>query len=164
MDAGAGYPGRPAEDAATQGGQQRLSVGIADRRVATLTEHLPARIKLTAEHFKPSAALPDTLQLDQLLLTAEGNLDSGYLIDGSANLPAEKGPVALSLKGHVDANGANIAGLDLAADDQQRLAITGKMNWQSGFTAQASIDWLDFLAAPVSTGVRASGGIACLQG
>ncbi|RMT46683.1 putative exported protein [Pseudomonas amygdali pv. myricae] len=109
-----------------------------------LAEHVPARLKLTAEHFKPSAALPDTLQLDQLLLTAEGDLDSGYQINGTASLPAEKGPVALSLQGRTDANGATIAALDLAANHQQRLAINGTLNWQSGFSADASIDWLDF--------------------
>ncbi|TFZ33321.1 translocation/assembly module TamB, partial [Pseudomonas syringae] len=118
--------------------------GLLTGELQPLAEHLPARSKLTAEHFNPSAALPDTLQLDQLLLTAAGNLDSGYLIDGSANLPAEKGPVALSLKGSVDANGATIAGLDLAADDQQRLATTGKMNWPRGISAAARIDWPEF--------------------
>ncbi|WP_440062892.1 translocation/assembly module TamB domain-containing protein [Pseudomonas syringae] len=118
--------------------------GVLSGELQPLTEHLPARLKLTAEHFKPSATLPDTLQLDQLLLTAEGNLDSGYLINGSASLPAEKGPVALALQGRVDANGASIAALDLAADDQQRLTINGKLNWQNGFSADANIDWLDF--------------------
>ncbi|KPB76408.1 hypothetical protein BTW15_09440 [Pseudomonas syringae pv. tomato] len=118
--------------------------GVLSGELQPLAEHLPARLKLTAEHFKPSATLPDTLQLDQLLLTAEGNLDSGYLINGSASLPAEKGPVALALQGRVDANGASIAALDLAADDQQRLTINGKLNWQNGFSADANIDWLNF--------------------
>ncbi|WP_024666061.1 translocation/assembly module TamB domain-containing protein [Pseudomonas syringae] len=118
--------------------------GVLSGELQPLAEHLPARLKLTAEHFKPSAALPDTLQLDQLLLPAEGNLDSGYLINGSASLPAEKSPVALALQGRVDANGASIAALDLAADDQQRLTINGTLNWQNGFSADANIDWLDF--------------------
>ncbi|MCF5226829.1 translocation/assembly module TamB, partial [Pseudomonas syringae] len=118
--------------------------GVLSGELQPLAEHLPARLKLTAEHFKPSAALPDTLQLDQLLLTAEGNLDSGYLINGSASLPAEKDPVALALQGRVDANGASIAALNLAADDQQRLTINGTLNWQNGFSADANIDWLDF--------------------
>lgn len=118
--------------------------GVLSGELQPLAEHLPARLKLTAEHFKPSAALPDTLQLDQLLLTAEGNLDSGYLINGSASLPAEKDPVALALQGRVDANGASIAALDLADDDQQRLTINGTLNWQNGFSADANIDWLDF--------------------
>ncbi|WP_024646968.1 translocation/assembly module TamB domain-containing protein [Pseudomonas syringae] len=118
--------------------------GVLNGELQPLAEHLPARLKLTSEHFKPSSALPDTLQLDQLLLTAEGNLDTGYLINGTASLPAEKGPVALALQGRADAKGATIAGLDLSASDQQRLAINGKLNWQNGFSADASIDWLDF--------------------
>ncbi|RMM06720.1 hypothetical protein ALQ84_05615 [Pseudomonas caricapapayae] len=118
--------------------------GLLTGELQPLAEHVPARLKLTAERFKPSAALPDTLQLDHLLLTAEGNLDSGYRINGSASLPAEKGPVALSLRGSADANGASIAALDLSANDQQRLAVNGTLNWQNGFSADASIDWLDF--------------------
>ncbi|RMO94569.1 hypothetical protein ALQ33_03008 [Pseudomonas syringae pv. philadelphi] len=118
--------------------------GLLSGELQPLAEHLPARLKLTSEHFKPSSALPDTLQLDQLLLTAEGNLDTGYAINGTANLPAEKGPIALALQGRADAKGATIAALDLGASDQQRLAINGTLNWQSGFSADASIDWLDF--------------------
>nr|WP_245399190.1 translocation/assembly module TamB domain-containing protein [Pseudomonas syringae] len=118
--------------------------GVLSAELQPLTEHLPARLKLVAEHFKPSSSLPDTLQLDQLLLEAEGNLDQGYRISGSASLPAEKGPVALSLQGRVDAKGATLAALDLAANDQQRLAVTGNLNWQSGLSADATIDWLDF--------------------
>ncbi|WP_439851313.1 translocation/assembly module TamB domain-containing protein [Pseudomonas syringae] len=118
--------------------------GVLTGELQPLAEHLPARLKLTSEHFKPSSVLPDTLQLDQLLLTAEGNLDAGYVINGTASLPAEKGPVALALQGRADAKGATIAGLDLSAIDQQRLAINGKLNWQNGFSADASIDWLDF--------------------
>ncbi|WP_084915071.1 translocation/assembly module TamB domain-containing protein [Pseudomonas syringae] len=118
--------------------------GVLSAELQPLTEHLPARLKLVAEHFKPSSSLPDTLQLEQLLLEAEGNLDQGYRISGSASLPAEKGPVALSLQGRVDAKGATLAALDLAANDQQRLAVTGNLNWQSGLSADATIDWLDF--------------------
>ncbi|WP_183142225.1 translocation/assembly module TamB domain-containing protein [Pseudomonas cichorii] len=109
-----------------------------------LAEHLPARLSITSERFKPSAGLPDTLQLEQLLLNAEGNLDSGYRITGSASLPAEQGPVALALQGRVDARGADIAALQLTASDQQRLTLNGQLNWQSGFKADAKIDWLDF--------------------
>jgi len=119
-------------------------VGVLTGELEPLTEHLPARLKLTSEHFKPSAGLPDTLQLDQLLLTAEGNLQNGYQIDGSASLPAANAPIALSLKGIADAKGATIAALDLNASDKQRLAVSGKLNWETGFSADASVDWLDF--------------------
>ncbi|MFW9080746.1 translocation/assembly module TamB domain-containing protein [Pseudomonas sp. P2757] len=109
-----------------------------------LAENLPAKVRITSDAFKPSADLPDTLQLNQLLLTAEGDLKSGYQLLGNATLPAEKGPVALLLKGKVDANGAQIAGLDLNANDKQSLKLTGNVDWSKGLTAQANINWQDF--------------------
>ncbi|WP_330214785.1 translocation/assembly module TamB domain-containing protein [Pseudomonas sp. AM8] len=109
-----------------------------------LVDNLPAQLHLTADGFKPSADLPDTLQLNQLDLAAKGDLGSGYQLLGKAVLPAEKGPVGLLLQGKVDANGAQIAGLDLNAGDKQSLKLTAQLDWQQGFSAEAKIDWLDF--------------------
>lgn len=109
-----------------------------------LAENLPAQVHITADGFKPSADLPDTLQLNQLDLTAKGDLSHGYQLLGKAVLPAEKGPVDLLLQGRVDAKGAQIAGLDLNAGDKQSLKLTAQLDWQQGFSADAKIDWLDF--------------------
>ena len=109
-----------------------------------LEENLPAQVHITADGFKPSADLPDTLQLNQLDLTAKGDLSRGYELLGKAVLPAEKGPVDLLLQGRVDAKGAQVAGLDLNAGDQQSLKLTAQLDWQQGFSADAKIDWLDF--------------------
>ncbi|WP_149086384.1 translocation/assembly module TamB domain-containing protein [Pseudomonas prosekii] len=109
-----------------------------------LVENLPAKVRITADGFKPAADLPDTLQLNQLELTGVGDLKNGYQLLGKATLPAEKGPVALLLQGKVDANGAQIAGLDLTANDKQSLKLSGNLDWSKGLTAQAKIDWLDF--------------------
>nr|WP_279309915.1 translocation/assembly module TamB [Pseudomonas koreensis] len=109
-----------------------------------LVENLPAKVRITSEAFKPSADLPDTLQFNQLVLTGEGDLENGYQLLGNATLPAEKGPVALLLKGKVDAKGAQIAGLDLTANDKQSLKLTGNVDWSKGLSAQANINWLDF--------------------
>jgi len=109
-----------------------------------LVENLPAKVRITSEAFKPSADLPDTLQFNQLVLTGEGDLKNGYQLLGNATLPAEKGPVALLLKGKVDAKGAQIAGLDLTANDKQSLKLTGNVDWSKGLSAQANINWLDF--------------------
>ncbi|MFL1386556.1 translocation/assembly module TamB domain-containing protein [Pseudomonas tritici] len=109
-----------------------------------LAENLPAQLHITADGFKPSADLPDTLQLNKLDLTAKGDLKSGYQLLGKAVLPAEKGPVDLLLQGRVDAKGAQIAGLDLNAGDKQSLKLTAQLDWQQGFSADARIDWLDF--------------------
>lgn len=109
-----------------------------------LVENLPAKARITADGFKPGADLPDTLQLNQLELTGDGDLKNGYQLLGKATLPGEKGPVALLLQGKVDANGAQIAGLDLTANDKQRLKLTGNLDWSKGLSADAKIDWLDF--------------------
>lgn len=112
--------------------------------VQPLTENLPAQLTISAEAFKASAALPDTLQLNQLLLNAKGDLQAGYVLLGSASLPTEKGPVALALHGRVDAKGATIQGLDLNASPEQRLNLNGSVNWEKGLRAEAKLDWLDF--------------------
>ena len=112
--------------------------------IQPLADNLPAQLKITAEPFKASPDLPDTLILNQLLLTAKGDLKDGYELNGSATLPAEKEPVNLLLKGRVDAKGAQIAALDLTANPQQRLKLSGQVDWQEGLSAEAKIDWLEF--------------------
>ncbi|CAD5199861.1 translocation/assembly module TamB domain-containing protein [Pseudomonas sp. FEN] len=109
-----------------------------------LAEHLPARVRITADGFKASAELPDTLQLNQLELTGSGNLKDGYQLQGKAVLPAEQGPVDLNLQARVDAQGARIAALELTADARQRLKLSGELDWREGFSADAKVDWLDF--------------------
>eukprot|EP01030_Chromulinospumella_sphaerica_P006972 gene6972-6821_t len=87
-----------------------------------LVENLPATLRITADGFKPSADLPDTLQLNQLELTGAGDLNNGK----------------------VDANGAQIAALDLTANDKQSLKLTGQLDWSKGLSADAKVAWLDF--------------------
>ncbi|MHC8305204.1 translocation/assembly module TamB domain-containing protein [Pseudomonas sp. PB3P13] len=109
-----------------------------------LLENLPARVRITANGFKPAADLPDTLQLNNVELTGDGDLKNGYQLHGTATLPGDKGPVALLLQGKVDASGALIAGLDLTANDKQNLKLSGVIDWSEGLSATAKIDWLDF--------------------
>ncbi|MBC3272207.1 translocation/assembly module TamB [Pseudomonas sp. SWRI81] len=118
--------------------------GQLSGELQALAENLPAKVRITSDAFKPSADLPDTLQFNQLVLTGEGDLKNGYQLLGNATLPAEKSPVALLLKGKVDANGAQIAGLDLNANDTQSLKLTGNVDWSKGLSAQANINWQDF--------------------
>lgn len=112
--------------------------------IQALAEHLPATLQVRSDAFKPVGTLPDTLQFNALRLDASGDLDKGYQLTGSATLPAEQSPIALALAGRVDAKGAQIAGLDLAASEQQRLKLQASADWQEGISADAAIDWLDF--------------------
>lgn len=109
-----------------------------------LVENLPAKVRIIADGFKASADLPDTLQLNQLELTGNGDLKNGYQLLGKATLPAEQGPVALLLQGKIDAKGAQITGLDLSANDTQSLKLSGQLDWSEGLSAEAKVDWLDF--------------------
>lgn len=109
-----------------------------------LVENLPAEVAITSDAFKPADDLPDTLQLNKLTLNAKGDLAQGYGILGNATLPAEQGPVTLALQGRVDAKGAQIGALDLTASNEQRLKLSGTVDWQKGLSAEAKIDWLDF--------------------
>nr|WP_218176308.1 translocation/assembly module TamB domain-containing protein [Pseudomonas putida] len=109
-----------------------------------LAEHLPARLQLRSDAFKPAQTLPDTLQLNQLKLDAEGDLLKGYQLSGSASLPAEQAPIALLLKGKVDAKGANVQALDLSASDAQHVRLQASADWQQGLVADAQLDWQDF--------------------
>ncbi|MGR6655082.1 translocation/assembly module TamB domain-containing protein [Pseudomonas mosselii] len=127
---------------------EATSSGYLDARLngelQALAEHLPARLSIRSQAFKPAGELPDTLQLDQLKLDAQGDLLKGYQLSGSATLPAEQGPVGLVLAGKVDAKGARIDALDLNASDTQRLKLQASADWQQDLSADASLDWLDF--------------------
>ncbi|QXH49381.1 translocation/assembly module TamB [Pseudomonas fakonensis] len=112
--------------------------------VQALAQHLPAKLSIRSEAFKPAASLPDTLQLNQLQLDAQGDLAAGYRLSGNASLPAEQGPVALQLAGKVDAKGARLDALDLTASDTQRLKLQASADWQQGLSAEVTADWLDF--------------------
>lgn len=118
--------------------------GRLSGEVQPLVEHIPATLTFTADGFKADASLPETLRLNGLAVRAAGNLQDGYGIDGIATLPAEDGPVALSLRGRVDAEGADITTLRLAAAENRYLAVNGRLDWQQGFSADTHVDWQDF--------------------
>ena len=109
-----------------------------------LAVHLPARLHLVAEAFTASAALPATLRLEQLDVTAAGDLMAGYEVLGSAKLPAEGGAIALGLQGQATAQGAQIAALSLSAGPRQRVELRGELDWQTGLAGHATLDWQDF--------------------
>ncbi|WP_416425263.1 translocation/assembly module TamB domain-containing protein [Pseudomonas sp. App30] len=109
-----------------------------------LADNLPAQLHIVSAAFKAAPSLPDTLQLNQLDLSAKGDLKSGYQIVGKAQLPAEGEAMNLALTGVADAKGAKVQGLQLGANDNQRVKLDGQLSWQGGLSADARLDWLDF--------------------
>nr|WP_221189883.1 translocation/assembly module TamB domain-containing protein [Azomonas macrocytogenes] len=113
-------------------------------RLSPLDEALPAEIRLTADSFKASPELPDTLTLKELELTAKGDLKTGYQLLGTALLPGQGGAVRLALDGLVDSKGARLDQLELDAGNKRRLLVRGKADWQQALKAQARLDWHEF--------------------
>ena len=109
-----------------------------------LADNLPAQLTLVADAFMAGAALPETLQLEQLKLQAKGDLAAGYEIGGTATLPAEQGPVSLKLDCRVDGRGAQVRALELDAGPKQRVTLSGTLDWQQALRADMRVNWLDF--------------------
>ena len=109
-----------------------------------LAEHLPAQLRLQVAAFKASAELPDTLNLQQLELNAQGDLQDGYQVVGSASLPATEGPIALALAGLLKADGAAISNLSLAASSEQQVQLSGELSWQQGLSLDSHFNWQNF--------------------
>lgn len=118
--------------------------GRLDGELRPLADNLPASARLRADGFKASADLPGTLTLNQVELTAKGDLKDGYALQGSASLPGEGGAVALALAGRVDAKGADIQQLQLTGEPRQSLALQGRVDWQQALALDSRLQWRDF--------------------
>ena len=127
-----------------QGDSSGYLLGRLSGELQPLAEHFPARLQLQAEGFKASTELPDSLRFDQLALSADGDLQSGYRLSGSASLAAQQEPVALVLQALVTAAGADIEALRLTASPQQQVQLSGRLDWQEGFSLDSRFDWQDF--------------------
>ncbi len=118
--------------------------GTLSGQLRALDEHLPATIKLNAHGFKALPDLPETLRLNDLQLTATGNMDDGYSVLGTTLLPGEGGVVRVALEGVVGLSGAQIAMLELDAGQQRDVRLSGDVDWQDGLEANADLLWRDF--------------------
>lgn len=118
--------------------------GHLDGELRPLAENLPASARLRADGFKASADLPDTLTLNQVELTAKGDLKDGYALLGKAALPGDGGAVTLDLAGRVDARGADIQQLLLTGDPQQTLNVQGRVDWQQELAIDSRLQWREF--------------------
>ncbi|AGA86667.1 hypothetical protein Psest_2133 [Stutzerimonas stutzeri RCH2] len=118
--------------------------GSLSGHVRALDEQLPATVRLNADGFKALPDLPETLRLDDLELTASGNMQDGYRLLGTTQLPGEGGAVRVALEGVVSTTGAQIATLELDAGQQRHVRLSGDVDWQDGLAANADLLWRDF--------------------
>lgn len=118
--------------------------GRLSGEVQPLAEHLPARLRLEGDDFKPLPTLPETLRLQDIELTLAGNLEQGYQVLGTTRLPAEGTPVDVALQGRVTASEATLALLEFAAGAERTVRLEGHVDWREALQAQAKLSWRDF--------------------
>ncbi len=112
--------------------------------VHPLDDRLPAAVRLTASGFKASPELPDTLRVDDLELTANGNLQDGYRLLATSRLPGEGGNVRVALEGLVNLAGARLDSLELDAGGNRWVRLNGNLDWEEAITADARLAWREF--------------------
>ncbi|WP_341305286.1 translocation/assembly module TamB domain-containing protein [Pseudomonas sp. TMP25] len=137
-----------------------------------LAEHMPAQVRVQVATFKARAEWPESLNLEQVELNAEGDLQAGYHVIGTASLPASEGPVALALAGLLKADSAVISNLSLTASPEQQVQLSGALNWQQGLSLESRVNWQAFpwqrlypLAEPLPVALHAlTGELAYSEG
>ena len=130
-----------------------------------LADNLPAKVRITADGFRaPVPTCRTPLQLNQLELTGDGDLKNGYQLLGKATLPAEQGRSRCCCKARSNAKGAQIAGLDLTANDKQSLKLSGTLGLEQRPERRRENRLAGFpVAPPLSADRRAGSGVAQLQ-
>lgn len=118
--------------------------GSLSGMVQPLVPGLPAELTAKPTRLPIPDAVPPTLRPENLELAAVGNLDEGWSVEASAQLPAEEGPIPLEITGHVTTSDARIDQLALIADEERSLRVEGSLDWSEEFAAQANLSWRDF--------------------
>lgn len=105
-----------------------------------LAEGLPVELRLEIADFLALASLPPSLRIAQLGLQVAGNLDEGYALDGAGRLAGAAQPLALSLRGRVDAAGAQLERLELRDAAGEHLGLAGRLDWREALAAELQLD------------------------
>lgn len=118
-------------------------------KVKPLNPALPASVKVTSPQFLALDGLPETLVLNDLVLSLEGSLKNGFTTRGNASLPGTEGPVALKLKGLLTQTG--LTGLVLSLEEKQpesapagTVSLEGQLTWQTALQAEGDLSLRSF--------------------
>ncbi|MBW7470387.1 translocation/assembly module TamB [Marinobacter sp. F4218] len=131
-------------------------------QVSPLDRALPARLRVTSEQFLALETLPETLELQNWFVEADGSLESGFRTRAQATLPGTEGPIDLALDGLVDTGAANDLELILSSSGSGtpgKARVAGEVSWQGGLeaNAQLSLDrfpWYSLLPDMAEPGVQ----------
>lgn len=113
-------------------------------QLEALGEGLPLQLKLNSEAFVASQSLPASLALEDLKLTAVGDLTQGYQVLGQARLPGTQGPVQLTLDAALDTAGLLLRQLQLDAGEARQVSLQGAVGWQQALQAKGQLALQNF--------------------
>jgi len=126
-------------------------VGNITAELQPLVADVPATLNLELSQLQLAAVLPEFMQVQQLSLTAAGDLAAGYQWQQSAQLLANQLPVKLVGEGTLDQHSVAVKQLKLIESEDSYAQITGQLDWQQELSVQAQVylqqlSWQQLLA------------------
>ncbi|MBW4933731.1 translocation/assembly module TamB [Marinobacter sp. F4206] len=121
--------------------QGYLEAGL-EGRLSPLAPALPAELRITSTRFLALETLPETLELQDWFVEAEGSLESGFQTRAEARLPGTEGPIGLTLEGLVDTGAARDLTLTVSSSSSGttgKVRVTGNVTWLDGLAADANL-------------------------
>lgn len=113
--------------------------GSVTAELQPLTANFPAKLNLELTRLQLAAVLPELLVVQQLSVSAQGDLAAGYQWQQSARLLANQQPIELVGEGVLDQHSVSIKQLKLIESDTRYAQLTGQLDWQHELSAQAQV-------------------------
>lgn len=115
-----------------------------EAEAAPLDPALPVSVEFRSDSFLAVDTLPQTLTLTDWTLTGRGNMVNGYRIDTRARLPAEPGPIEMTVSGRVTQEEATdlqvqLVGPAASGDGLAEFSAEGDVSWKDELNAEAQI-------------------------
>ena len=116
--------------------------GTLQAQVRPLQSALPLSLTWEGDAFLPLQTLPETLTLEDLRLAVDGDLDSGFLVEGDAYFHGSEGRVDLNLDAHAGLTGVSdlVLQLNVADAPDRRLLLAADASWEEQLLADATLD------------------------
>lgn len=120
--------------------------GILNARTRPLEPALPLSLSWAGEPFLPLQELPETLALNDLRLELDGDLDSGFVLQGDAYFPGSGGRVNLDLEAQAGLTGISdlVLQLNVADAPDRRLRLAADASWEEQLLANATLEIQQF--------------------
>jgi len=117
-------------------------VGQLSAQLQPLQPELPATLEWQGERFVVPVELPRELVIARSYIQLRGDLNSGYLVNGSAMLPGEGGDIELALETRVSQAEMDVLTLEMFVVEQpaRQLELSGEASWADELIADVQLE------------------------